>query len=314
MTFPLSAPSGVPETPAAGPADAAAREAGAGPAGTLRGITIPWSALPDASGLLDYLVRDDVLCWVRRDGGLAGFGEAARFTTSGPQRFREAAAWWRSLNASARIENQVGGPGTGALAFGSFAFSWTSGYQSRLIVPSVLVGLDGDRGWLTYLSCDPDAALDAGAAEAALAGWLDAASAGRGADGGDRLVPGQVSEEHYKEAGAAGVERIAGGELSKLVLARDVVAELASPIATAQVLRELAVRYQDCWTYAVDGLVGSTPEMLIKVEDNVARARVLAGTLDRDGTRKRDGESDAAYAQRVLAGSEKQQHEHQIAI
>jgi menaquinone-specific isochorismate synthase len=46
----------------------------------------------------------------------------------------------------------------------------------------------------------------------------------------------------------------------------------------------------------------------------VARARVLAGTLDRANTHKIDGESDAAYAERVLAGSEKQQHEHEIAI
>ncbi|MFD1213223.1 isochorismate synthase [Arthrobacter sp. GCM10027362] len=307
MTIPLSAPSGLPETPARG--------AGAQPPpGPLRGITIPWSALPDASGLLDYLVRDDVLCWVRRDGGLVGFGEAARFSASGPGRFREAAAWWRSATAAARIENQVGGPGTGAVAFGSFAFSWTSRQESRLIVPSVLVGLDGGRGWLTYLSTDPDAELSAEAAEAVLAGWLDTASAGREADDGDALVPGHVSEQHYKRAVAAGVERIARGELSKLVLARDVVAELASPVATAQVLRELAVRYQDCWTYGVDGLIGSTPEMLIKVENKVARARVLAGTLDRANIRKQDGESDADYAQRVLAGSEKQQHEHQIAI
>ncbi|NKX53476.1 isochorismate synthase [Arthrobacter mobilis] len=281
---------------------------------TLRGITIPWAALPDTAGLLEYLVRDDVLCWVRRDGGLAGFGEAARFTATGPERFRAASAWWRTVATGARIENHVGGPGTGAVAFGSFAFSWTSRHASRLIIPSVLVGLDGGRGWLTYLTCDPDAEVSAAAAEAALAGWLEGVAAGRAADDGDRLVPGQVSEEDYRAAVTAGVERIARGELSKLVLARDVVAELASPVATAQVLRELAVRYQDCWTYAVDGLVGSTPEMLIKVDNNVARARVLAGTLDRANIRKRDGESDADYAQRVLAGSEKQQHEHEIAI
>lgn len=314
MTFPLSAPSGVPETPAATVDTPAGKTAAQPRPGSLRGITIPWPELPDAAGLLDYLMRDDVLCWVRRDGGLVGFGEAARFTTTGPGRFREAAAWWRELSARAQIRNLVGGPGTGAMAFGSFAFSWTSGHQSRLIVPSVLVGLDGDRGWLTYLSCDPDVEPDAAAAEAALGGWLEAVSPGRDADSADRLVSGQVSEQGYRAAVAAGVERIERGELSKLVLARDVVAELGTPIATAQVLRELAVRYQDCWTYGVDGLIGSTPEMLIKVQDNVARARVLAGTLDRDNTRKLDGESDAQYAQRVLAGSEKQQHEHQIAI
>ena len=116
------------------------------------------------------------------------------------------------------------------------------------------------------------------------------------------------------DAVAAGVKRIQAGNLSKLVVARDVVAHLAAPIATAQVLRELAARYKDCWTYSVDGLIGSTPEMLIKVENNVARARVLAGTLDRSRAHGHAGESDTDYAQRVLAGSEKQLHEHRIAI
>ena len=81
----------------------------------------------------------------------------------------------------------------------------------------------------------------------------------------------------------------------------------------AEILRQLAVRYRECWTYGVDGLVGSTPEMLIQVEGRTAQARVLAGTLDR---RDADGMagSPLEFAERVLAGSEKQRHEHDIAI
>ena len=114
----------------------------------------------------------------------------------------------------------------------------------------------------------------------------------------------------YRAAVAAGVEAIAAGKLTKLVLARDAVAELGSPVAVAQVLRELALRYGDCWTYAVDGLIGSTPEMLVEVVGRTARARVLAGTLDRAGAPA----GDPGYAHRMLAGDEKQRHEHQIAI
>ena len=58
---------------------------------------------------------------------------------------------------------------------------------------------------------------------------------------------------------------------------------------------------------------GHTPEMLIQVEGRTAQARVLAGTLDR-----RDAEglvgSPLDFAERVLAGSEKQRSEHNIAI
>lgn len=103
-------------------------------------------------GLSEFLVRDDVLCWVRREGGLVGFGEAARFTTRGPKRFREASQWWETVQSTAQIENQVGGTGTGALTFGSFAFSSTSHHESRLVVPQVLIGADGNRSWLTYLT------------------------------------------------------------------------------------------------------------------------------------------------------------------
>ena len=79
-------------------------------------------------------------------------------------------------------------------------------------------------------------------------------------------------------------------------------------LCPAQVLRELAVRYADCWTYSVDGLIGSTPEMLVKVDGDTARARVLAGTLDRDGAPS--GADGADHAHRHLVEDLKQRHEH----
>ena len=72
-------------------------------------------------GLPSYLVRDDVLCWTRREAGLVGFGEVARFTATGPERFLEADIWWRHLVLEADITDAVECPGTGPVAFGSFA-------------------------------------------------------------------------------------------------------------------------------------------------------------------------------------------------
>lgn len=279
------------------------------PAG-LRSITIPRGELESSTGLLDYVIRNDAHTWIRRGNGLVAFGEAARFTGHGPSRFADAQVWWRAQLAAADVVGSLDVPGAGLVAFGSFAFSKTSMHPSRLIVPRVVVGCRDGHSWLTYITGDAGADLGAEAAEAALAGYLEDVDPGRRPSPEDRLSPGILSEEEWKDAVAHGVSRIRAGELSKLVLARDVVAELASPIATAQVLRELAVRYSDCWTYAVDGLIGSTPEMLIKVENSTAQARVLAGTLDRANAPA----DDDGYAQRVLAGSGKQQHEHEIAI
>ncbi|MSR97851.1 isochorismate synthase MenF [Arthrobacter sp. BL-252-APC-1A] len=277
---------------------------------SLRSLTIPLSVPSAAIGLLEYLVRNDQLCWIRHGEGLVGFGEVLRHTSTGPDRFDSARRWWNAVRAEAAVEDEVQVPGSGLAAFGSFAFSKRSPFLSRVVVPEIIVGSRNGTAWVTQTTLDPDAALDRESVVAALAGYLEEISADSLSDGNDTIQPGVLSESEWKNAVARSVAHIAAGELSKIVLARDIVASLSSPVATAQVLRELALRYESCWTYSVDGLIGSTPEMLIKVEEGKARARVLAGTLDR-ATAPLD---DPDYAKRVLAGSEKQQHEHAIAI
>ncbi|KRE65298.1 isochorismate synthase [Arthrobacter sp. Soil736] len=299
---------------------------------TLRTLTVPLDGESTPGGLPSYLVRDDVLCWTRREAGLVGFGEVARFTATGPERFLEADIWWRHLVIEADITDHVECPGTGPVAFGSFAFSKVSAHESRLIVPEIVVGVRDGRTWLTQIKADDGELTEAGAL-AALKGWLEspagaAASDGVAVPGGGMLAEagaavvlpepatlatGSLSEADWMAAVAAGVAEIRTGRLEKLVLARDVVATLPDGVNAAEVLRQLAVRYRECWTYGVDGLVGATPEMLIQVEGRTAQARVLAGTLDR---RDAVGESGLPldYAERVLAGSEKQRHEHEIAI
>lgn len=312
---------------------------------SFRTLTVPLDGKAFPGGLPSFLVRDDVLCWTRREAGLAGFGEIARFTATGPDRFLEADIWWRHLVLEADASDSVELPGTGPVAFGSFAFSKTSTYGSRLIVPEIVVGVRDNQAWLTQLTFD-DGPLTEETALAALDRWLGSSSAGTlgagstttvadsAGDGpsaagsakaggavvrplplaaGATLHTGSLSEEAWKDAVAAGVAEIRTGALEKLVLARDVVATIPSGVHAADVLRELAARYRECWTYGVDGLVGATPEMLIQVEGRTAQARVLAGTLDRRDAHGEDG-PPMEYATRVLAGSEKQRHEHEIAI
>ncbi|UYY80807.1 isochorismate synthase [Arthrobacter sp. YA7-1] len=298
---------------------------------TLRTLTVPLDVDSSSGGLPSFLVRDDVLCWSRRENGLVGFGELARFTASGPDRFLEADIWWRHLVIEADVTDPLELPGTGPVAFGSFAFSKTSAFESRLILPEIVVGIRDGRSWLTQLTLD-DVELTGAGALAALAAWLSPAvghptnsqllsfrapktttSASQLGDGKVTLESGSLSETAWKQAVADGVEEIRTGKLEKLVLARDVVATLPDGVNAANVLRQLAGRYRECWTYGVDGLVGATPEMLIQVEGRTAQARVLAGTLDRRDAEGMDG-SPMEYAERVLAGSEKQRHEHEIAI
>ncbi|MDQ0768111.1 menaquinone-specific isochorismate synthase [Pseudarthrobacter defluvii] len=315
-----------------------------------RTLTVPLDGKAFPGGLPSFLVRDDVLCWTRREAGLAGFGQIARFNATGPDRFLEADIWWRHLVLEAEVTDSVELPGTGPVAFGSFAFSKTSAHESRLIVPEIVVGVRDNEAWLTQLTFD-DGPLTEETALAALDRWVRSGSGAESDDmgaapegttaaadsagdaslgavpgtggvavvrpltlaAGATLHTGSLSEEAWMDAVAAGVAEIRTGALEKLVLARDVVATIPSGVHAADVLRELAARYRECWTYGVDGLVGATPEMLIQVEGRTAQARVLAGTLDRRDAHGEDG-SPMDYATRVLAGSEKQRHEHEIAI
>ena len=138
---------------------------------TLKTLTVPLDAESFPGGLPSFLVRDDLLCWTRREAGLVGFGEVARFTATGPERFLEADIWWRHLVLEAEIEDAVEWPGTGPVAFGSFAFSKASAHESRLIVPEIVVGLRGGQAWLTQLTFD-DVELTEAGARAALDRWL----------------------------------------------------------------------------------------------------------------------------------------------
>ncbi|WP_026539664.1 isochorismate synthase [Paenarthrobacter nicotinovorans] len=297
---------------------------------TLRTLTVPLDVESSSGGLPSFLVRDDVLCWSRREAGLVGYGELTRFNATGPERFLEADIWWRHLILEAEITDHVELPGTGPVAFGSFAFSKTSPHVSRLILPELVVGIRDGRAWATQLTFDGAPLTEAGVL-ASVHRWLtepepngeDSAAGGSDvvpspeavmADGSaGHLSSGSLSEAAWMQAVSNGVEEIRAGNLEKLVLARDVVATLPEGVNAAEVLRQLAARYRECWTYGVDGLVGATPEMLIQVEGRTAQARVLAGTLDRRDADGMDG-SPMEYAERVLAGSEKQRHEHEIAI
>ena len=67
--------------------------------------------------------------------------------------------------------------------------------------------------------------------------------------------------------------------------------------------------YAGCWTFSVDGLIGATPEMLVRLEKGLVTSRVLAGTIRRTG----DDAHDLALAA-ALARSSKDLEEHEYAV
>ena len=249
------------------------------------------------------------LCWLRLGEGLLGFGEIASFAATGPTRFADAEQWWKSLVATAAVNDPVRMPGTGTMAFGSFAFSKSSAFESVLIVPALVVGFSSGTAWLTQLSLD-GAVPTAKSALNLLRALATAKSSTPATPSVGTLRPGALSEEQWKDSVRAGVNAITAGGLEKVVLARDVVASFPEPVRRVSILQRLVELYGQCWTYGVRGLVGATPEILIKVDGSTAQARVLAGTLDRED----EPAGSTGFADTVLGGSLKQRQEHDFAV
>lgn len=262
-------------------------------------------AIPDPGDLLNYLPSPDprgVLAWVRGGKGLIGIGETLRITTSGQHRFEEADSAFADLAARAVIRDDVNRPGTGPLAFGSFAFSGNSPAGGVLIVPKVILGKDDEGAWLTTISAGGLTPLPT---PADLRSDVEA----QRPEVTVEFRAGSLSREEWLTQVEQVMARIQAGEAGKVVLARDAVAELSGPGDARRVLRGLSEEYSSCWAFAVDGFFGATPELLARRRRGLISSRVLAGTIRRSG----DGDVDAARAA-ALAQDSKELSEHAYAV
>ena len=250
--------------------------------------------LPQRGGRLD---PTGLVSWVRRGEGLVGWGAAVSFSTGGPARFAEADAWWRHTAAHAVVRDEIGMPGTGPVCFGTFPFADDSAAKATLVVPRVLVGHRAGRWWVTTSSHGPAPTP------------LPAAQPVPTPPSEVSFADGALSSAQWAARVADAVERITTGELDKVVLARDLLVEAAEPIDPRWVLQALARRYDNTWVFAVDGMLGATPELLVRRERGLVTSRVLAGTIRRTG----DDAKDLSLAA-SLARSSKDLEEHEYAV
>src|ERR1700727_3734436 len=127
------------------------------------GLTVTSVEVPDPGDLLGRLPGPAALAWVRRGDGLVGWGEAARLTLpAGTDRFTAGEKWLREQFDDAQVTDEVGVPGSGPVAFGSFTFD-PACEGSVLIVPRVLLARRHGRSWLTAISRRADAPASPGA-------------------------------------------------------------------------------------------------------------------------------------------------------
>ncbi|RZS63060.1 isochorismate synthase [Xylanimonas ulmi] len=262
--------------------------------------------LPDdgLATLMGLLPDARPLAWVRRGDGIVGWGEALRVTVRGRRRFADAAAAWQSALERAVVRDDVRLPGTGPVAFGSFAFDDASQDGGVLVAPRVVVGRRGGQAWITTISQGLDAAPTTALLDPSARTPITSPGAVVEADGAIAAAdwPGIVADA---------VGRIQAGDLDKVVLARDVVATTQAPLDPRWVLRRLAIAYEATWTFSVAGMLGATPELLVRSEKGLVASRVLAGTIRRERGMTED---DALLRAAQLARSSKDLEEHEHAV
>ena len=242
--------------------------------------------------LLDWAEPEHPLAFLRGGEGIVGFGERATFRHHGADRIAELARWWRELSESADVVDEVRMPGTGLVAFGSFAFSDDSRADSLLTVPSLIIGRRDGVTWITRVDggypVEPSPPAPAIAAD---------------------FAPGTMTPGRYEVAVRTARDRIRAGELGKVVLARDLVADVGRVADKRGWLARLADAYPDTFTFAQEGLIGSSPETLVRVSGGDVSARVLAGTA-----RRWPDDATDVHAASTLASSAKDRGEHDHAV
>ena len=241
--------------------------------------------------LLDLLPDENPFTWVRNGEGLVGWGVYAETKVKGADRFEEARKWWHAQLDSFEIINEVHGAGTGPVLFTSFAFDQQE--ESRLVIPKVVVGIKNQTTWITWIGDENQPKL----LEKPAGGQLP------------KVTWRQSDIDAWKRKVRSAVEVIQRDSLDKVVLAREIIADVDSPVDPRTVLRKLAKDYPGTWVYSNHGLIGATPELLIRLNNSMVVSRVLAGTISKTG----DDSKDLALAA-SLARSSKDLEEHEYAV
>ena len=256
-------------------------------------IPVTSARLGDHLPLLELLPDNAPLTWVRGGDGLVGWGNYASTVVKGANRFADARTWWHQQLEKFAITDSVHASGTGPILFTSFSFDPDE--DSVLVIPQIVVGMRNGSSWITWIGdqAQPKLLEEVPTLEDAEFNWGD----------------GSLSPSEWQLRVAQAIKEIEDTKLEKVVLARDLKINSHRAIDPRKILRNLSAEYPSTWIFAVDGLVGATPELLLRLSRGMVTSRVLAGTISKTG----DDDKDLALAA-SLARSSKDLEEHEYAV
>ncbi|NNG35059.1 chorismate-binding protein [Nakamurella aerolata] len=264
-----------------------------------RGVVSRTLAEPP-SDLIELLTHPTkTLSFLHKGDGIVAEGEFARFVTTGADAAADIQRWFSDLTAG-----WFGRP----LMFVSLGFSAAD--ESVAVVPLRW----WQRGGINTTGHPWTEHRLFGAGQVEPDGQH--ASEPVGAPGAVRFADDAASVAAYRAGVVELSRRIANGELVKAVLSRTAVAHTERPIDERFLLGRLAARNPSSYTYSVAGLVGASPELLVRRNGSEVFSRVLAGTAWRTGSGPAGAagaDADAAAVARLQA-SAKEHAEHHWAV
>ena len=242
----------------------------------------PWSA-----------ARSDSCVWRRGDEGLLTWGEVCRFEPgTGQERFARALVFLEEVLEPGDAHHPP-------VALASFTFD-PEEPGSLVLVPAFVLRVSSAGCRLLIQGADDD--------------WARALEPrGEGAreetSGAAVLEDPEGARRAFVDAVAEAAAMVRSRSLAKVVLARSISLRSPGPLDTALIARKLAARYPECFTFKVDGLVGASPELLVRLQERCIESLVLAGSLARGGNRA----EDETLGERLLE-SHKDRVEHDLAV
>jgi isochorismate synthase len=255
---------------------------------------------PCAAVFASRLATDQWFCWEQpdREFALAALGVAHQASSRGDSRFEDVARECLRLNEGAVLDEPPGLPsGAGPVWTGGFAFdpegagssAWSSFAPASLTLPELSLCRVGDDCFLTanlVVSSDDDAATAVERIAARLAAL--------------RPDPLPLIDPHltdrpeirsvhppgdFEAAVEMATERIAHGEMSKVVLAREVTVEAGAAHNPAAIFGALREQFPACFCFCHGtpeaAFLGASPELLIRRSGAGASTVALAGSTRR---------------------------------
>ena len=282
---------------------------------------------PCAAVFASRLASDRWFCWEQpdRDFALAGMGVAREASSRGKRRFEEIARTAGETGRDAVLDEPRGLPaGAGPVWLGGFAFdpeggssaTWSSFEPGSLFLPEVSLCRRGEECFLTV-----NAVVGPGDDAERRATELGARLSGLRADATLPLLdPHPTARPEIRSAkpprsfeGAVekATERIAAGEMQKVVLAREVIVSAASAHDPAPIFGAMREQFPACFCFCAGtpeaAFLGASPELLVRRSGAGVSTVALAGSTRRSS----DPAVDDHLGERLMR-SDKDRREHRI--